>query len=153
MPDNFHERYLLVDFNLHVNRAVFFLDITKRIVENKNFWVLNRGAHATISDIFLENHSVDVLAFLLISMLHGDDFDERIEVNGIGKHARRGPNCHYCVLGAVCKDLAPLYRINFVVLDNLVNHRVKMAAQFVIEPLVRITVCNSIADGSSVILQ
>ena len=55
-------------------------------------------------------------------MLDCNNFDERVEVDGVGKHSRRWSDRHYSMLGAVGQDLAPFGLVNLIVLDHLIDH-------------------------------
>lgn len=136
LPDDFEQGLLLADLRLHVDRLVVLLHVAQVVVDDEDFGHVDVGAHAPTRHILLEDDSVDILAFLLVSMLHCDNLDERVEVDRVGQHARRWSDRHHGVLGAVGEDLAPLMPVDAEVLNHLVDHVVKMAAKFMVEPLV-----------------
>lgn len=78
---------MLTDFCLHIDRTIFIMNVAEIVANDKDFWHFNLGTHATTCNIFLENYAIDILAFLLVWMLDCNNFDERVEVDGVGKHS------------------------------------------------------------------
>ena len=81
LHNDFHQRFLLVNLCLHIDRTVIvFLNISEIIIDDKDFWHFNLGAHTTTRNILFEDHAVHILAFLLVSVLNRYNLDKRVEI-------------------------------------------------------------------------
>ena len=130
---------------MHIYGTVVILDVAKIVINDKNLWHIYLGSHFPTCNIFFENYTVDILAFLLVWMQDCDNFDERVKVDGVGEHSRRWPDSHYRVLGTVGKDLTPFELIDTEVLDHLIDHTIQMATKLMVEPVIGTWISDTIA--------
>jgi hypothetical protein len=87
-----------------------------------------------MGDVFLVDHSVHVLTFVLVRIDQRDDLYERIKINRVVEKSTAWSDCLHCILGRFDHHSTPLVRVNTELFDYFVNHLGNVRCQFFVNP-------------------
>jgi len=101
-----------------------------------------------VRDIFLEDHTVDVLTLVLVRVLKSDDLDEAIEIDRVVEKPAAWANSLHCILCRLNHQATPLAAVDREVFNNLVDHLLYVHNQLLVNPcLHRISESLVLRDG------